>query len=119
MAVEDVFKLQNTPTPNPKAATKLKAIKDTHFYNPLPADDIDGGVILPKDYHAKLQGAKVILTFALKHYHIGARSESVHGSNMYVADIVKIRVVEAAQPRPVSAMKRKCLPRTLMGFSHL
>lgn len=99
--------MENIPTNSTNAAAELKAIKDTHVYNPLPAYDIDGRVILPKDYRAKLQGAIVILTFGLKHYYIGPRPGSGSGSNIYVADIVKIRVVEAAKPRPVAAMKRK------------
>lgn len=105
--VEDVFRLVNIPTNSTNAAAELKAIKGSHVYNPLPAYDIDGRVILPKDYCAKLQGAVVILTFGLKHYYIGPRPGSGSGSNTYVAGILKIRVVEAAKPRPVAAMKRK------------
>lgn len=105
--VDDAFKLENIPTTSSLAAAELKAIKNTHVYNPLPAYDLDGSLILPKNYRSKLQGATVILTFALKHYHIGARSENVGGSNTYVAEITKIRLVEAARPRPVSATKRR------------
>lgn len=90
-AVEDIFKLENIPTASPKAAAELKAIKETHVYNPLPAYDIDGSVIKPKDYRAKLRGATVIMTFGLKHYFIGPRSEGVAGNNTFVADILKIR----------------------------
>lgn len=78
--MEDAFKLENIPTTSPKAAAELKAIEDTHVYNPVPAYGIDGSVILSKDYRVILQGATVILTFALKHYHIGARLETVGGS---------------------------------------
>lgn len=110
--VEDTFKLENIPATSPTAAAELKAIKNTHIYNPLPAYHIDGTIILPKNYRAKLQGATVIMTFGLKHYFIGPRSEKVGGSNTYVADIIKIRVVEAALPRPVAVVKRKRVSTT-------
>lgn len=85
-------------------------MKETHTFNPLPAYDIDGNLILPKDYDRRLRCATVALSFTVRHYAISYRgSDSSAGTDMYVADVVKIRVLKAPAPRVLEASPRRWL----------
>lgn len=60
------------------------------------------------DYRAKLQGATIVMSFSLKHRHIGTRSADSLGCNTYDADtVVKMRVVAPSQPQIVLPARRK------------
>lgn len=78
----------------------------THVFNPLPAYDTDGDLILPKEYESRLEGATVAMSFALKHYDFPHRASS-QASNTFVADIVKIRVLAPPGVIPVERVVRK------------
>lgn len=106
------FKFENLPTRSDIAKAELEKMKDTHTFNPLPAYNVDGDLITPKDYDIALRGATVALSFTLTHYAIASReSDSAPGSDTYVADVVKIRVLVPPAPRVLEESPRKRLLR--------
>lgn len=86
-------------------------MKETHTFNPLPAYDVNGDFIMPKDYESALRGATVALSFTLKHYAIASKDSDSPGSDTYVADVVKVRVLVPPAPRVLEQSPRKRLSK--------
>lgn len=84
-------------------------MKETHTFNPLPAYDVNGDLIMPKDYESALRGATVVLNFTLKHYGIAAREPATLSTDTYVADVFKIRVLVPPIERALEESPRKRL----------
>lgn len=89
------FRMENIPV-HDNAKAELRGLKSTHVFDSLPAYDINGDLIMPKDYDAQLRGTIVVLSFTLTHYDFSQRTGSQQ-SHIFIADIVKIRVLA---PRP-------------------
>lgn len=106
------FKFENLPTRSDIAKAELEKTRDAHTFNPLPAYNVDGALIMPSDYDIALRGASVALCFTLTHYVIASReSGSAPGSDTYGADVVKIRVLVPSAPRVLEESPRKRLLR--------
>lgn len=99
----------NIPVHGDIAKAELAAMKDTHVFNILPAYDMDGNLIMPNDYESSLRGALVVVSATLNHYDIRARGSSP-ASNTFVADIVKIRVLQPPVQGVAEKVVRKRVP---------
>jgi len=74
-------------------------LTNTHKLNVIPAYDINGELIKPKEYRPKLEGALVRTEFHMNYWR-------VKGKDFFAADIQAMRVLE--KPR-TSGTKRKTL----------
>jgi len=83
---------------------EFKKLSSTHKVNALPAYDINGDIIVPKNYKKELAGAIARVTFTLSHWFINRKA-----SNTFVADIDSIRVL--VPPPQNSPKKRKLSQR--------
>ncbi|KAF6763851.1 hypothetical protein DFP72DRAFT_873587 [Ephemerocybe angulata] len=89
------------------AQEELAKLKDTHVVVPIPAYDLAGAIIEPKEYEAKLRGAIVRLEFYVNAWQI-------KGKNVFTGDIKKIRVLAPPKKRAepdTPTTKRKRVPR--------
>lgn len=106
--IDPALRLENIPVSGDIAVAELAAMKATHVFNILPAYDVDGDLIMPKDYESRLKGAVVVMSATLKHYDFTARASSP-ASNTFVADVVKIRVL-VPPVELVAEQERKRVP---------
>ena len=81
-----------------KAILELE-LTNTHKLNVIPAYDINGEIIKPKEYRGKLEGALVRTEFHMNYWR-------VKGKDFFAADIQAMRVLE--KPR-ASGTKHKAL----------
>ncbi|KAF5315554.1 hypothetical protein D9611_004990 [Ephemerocybe angulata] len=89
------------------AQEELAKLKDTHVVVPIPAYDLAGAIIEPKEYETKLRGAIVRLEFYVNAWQI-------KGKNVFTGDIKKIRVLAPPKKRAepdTPTTKRKRVPR--------
>lgn len=103
------LQLANIPVYGETAMAEPAAMNDTHVFNILPAYDIDGNLIMPKDYESSLKGALVVVSATLNHYDIRARGPSP-ASNTFVAEVVKIRVLQPPVEGLAEKVARKRVP---------
>lgn len=83
------FKFENLPTRSDIAKAELEKMRDTHMSDPLPAYNVIGDLIMPKDYDIALRGGTVALNFTLTKYAIASReSDSAPGSDTYIRVLV-------------------------------
>ncbi len=82
-------------------------MKGKHYVVPIPAYDMRGDLIHPGYYRCRLEGALVVLRFNLTHWAI---KRAGGGTDVYVADIVSIRVLAPPAPNPVTPRKRGRVP---------
>lgn len=94
------LRLENIPVRGNVATMERTAMKTSHVFNPLLAYDVNGDLIMPKDYDTRLTNATVVLSFSLKHLDFPTRTHS-QPSNTFVVDVAKIRVL--SPPASVSA----------------
>ncbi|EIM88686.1 uncharacterized protein STEHIDRAFT_109051 [Stereum hirsutum FP-91666 SS1] len=104
--IDEPFRLENIPVHGDIAIAELAAMKKTHIFNILPAYDVDGNLILPKNYESALKGAVVVVTVNLKHYDFPTRGSSP-ASNTFVADVVKIRVLQPPQASTEKVVRKR------------
>ncbi|THH01020.1 hypothetical protein EW026_g1589 [Hermanssonia centrifuga] len=99
--------LSNWPVHNDAARDALDEMKGKHYVVPIPAYDMRGDLIHPGYYRCRLEGALVVLRFNLTHWAI---KRAGGGTDVYVADIVSIRVLAPPAPNPVTPRKRGRVP---------
>jgi len=82
---------------------ELEALKELYDVNPLRAYDIDGKLILPRNYERQLIGAVVRLQFTFIHYAIG------NWGSTLVIHARELNILRNAQALPKSPFKRRNL----------
>lgn len=89
--------MANWPVFSPSARKELESMQGTHCVIPLPAYDIDGNLISPREYRAKLKGALVVMRFDLTHWTISAK-QGRPATDTFVANIRRIDILEESVP---------------------
>ncbi|KAK7055632.1 hypothetical protein R3P38DRAFT_2760807 [Favolaschia claudopus] len=84
----DAFALRDWPVISPEAKEALEEMDNSHRVVPMRAYDVNGDLIAPANYMAKLQGAVVRATLTLSHWNIVKEKR-----NTYAADIDSLRVL--------------------------
>ena len=94
------YTIQNWPCTNDAAQEALELLKDTHRVIPIPAYEVEGGLMYPQYYRRQLQGALVEIHFTLSHWSIAAKPDQRHeNTDMYLVEVYSIRVLRPPLPR--------------------
>jgi hypothetical protein len=106
--LDGIFLIENWPTFNDAAKGGLENIKKTHRVVPIPAYDMKGNLIDPRQYRRALEGATVELHFTLTHWSFPAKADqpASMGVDTYTGDIVMIRVISPPIYTPGTPSKR-------------
>lgn len=75
---------------------------------PIPAYDMHGDLLHPNSYRTHLEGSLAIVRFNMVHWAI--RNKSGPNSDVYIAEIVYIRVLSPPRPIPATPRKRGIVP---------
>ena len=95
----------------------LESIKNSHEVNQLPAYDIRGNPIHPKEYEEKLAGAIARVCFTLLHFIIKQK----HVFNALVRDITVLRPPSTITPTSLKHIlhpKKNCLSIIFIALLH-
>ncbi|KAG2095412.1 hypothetical protein BD769DRAFT_1678335 [Suillus cothurnatus] len=106
--LDGIFLIKNWPTFNDAAKGGLENIKKTHRVVPIPAYNMKGNLIDPRQYRRALEGATVELHFTLTHWSFPAKADqpASMGVDTYTGDIVMIRVISPPIYTPGTPSKR-------------
>ncbi len=91
------------------AQEAIEELKGKYYVVPIPAYDMHGDLIYPTYYRSRLEGALAVVRFNLTHWAINHKT-GTSGSDVYVADIVNIRVLAPPAATPVTPRKRGRVP---------
>ncbi|CAK5279897.1 unnamed protein product [Mycena citricolor] len=96
------YELSEWPVRSELARQGIRGMEGKYVVDRLCAYDFDGRIIAPEDYTKKLPGASIAVTFNMTHYSFTNQKQDT-----FVADIVKIRVIESQVAPPPSPKKRR------------
>ncbi|CAK5283028.1 unnamed protein product [Mycena citricolor] len=96
------YELSEWPVKSELAREGIQSMEGKYVVDRLCAYDFDGRIIAPEDYTKKLPGASIAVTFNMTHYSFTSQQQDT-----FVADIVKIRVIESQVAPPPSPRKRR------------